>query len=289
MKLALLFLMVAFGAGVSAQAPDSLAHQIAVYDRSGAPTTLDAIVEAAGDADVVFLGELHDDSLGHVVQLHLLRAMHEQAGRQRPLVLGMEMFETDVQTVLDEYAAGLIRERDMLAASRPWSNYDRDYRPLVEYAVASGIPVVGTNAPKRYVNLVSRAGSVDALEPLAPEARATMPEPVAPPSEPLAEAFRAQMAEMGSHGSMPGMPSVDGMLAAQNLRDATMAWALANAMSPMAGASGDPRQRQLPQRGRAGRPGATGPHRARGPRADRHGTDGRSMSRSRPAPAATTS
>lgn len=229
MKAALLALMLASGA--SAQPSDSLASQIAVYARDGHAVTLADIVNAAAEADVVFLGEIHDDSLGHVVQAHLLRAMQERYGAERPLVLGMEMFETDVQGVIDEYEAGLIRERDFLSASRPWGNYDPDYRRLVEYAIQNAIPVVGTNAPKRYVSRVSREGNLDAGLTGIPDAgRATMPDAVAPPSGPLAEKFRGLMGDMGGHGAMPGMPTVDGMLAAQNLRDATMAWALHNAM-----------------------------------------------------------
>ncbi|MEL6614114.1 MAG: ChaN family lipoprotein [Bacteroidota bacterium] len=229
MKAAFLALMLASGA--AAQTPDSLAGQIVVFSQDGHQVTLGDIVNAAAQADVVFLGEIHDDSLGHVVQSHLLRALHERYGRQRPLLLGLEMFETDVQGVLDEYEAGLIRERDFLAASRPWGNYDPDYRRQVEFAIENAIPVVGTNAPKRYVSRVSREGSLDAGLTGIPDAgRATMPAEIVPPSEPLAEKFRGLMGDMGGHGSMPGMPTVDGMLAAQNLRDATMAWALHRAM-----------------------------------------------------------
>ena len=227
--LLLMFAFCAMASGAVAQTPDSL-DRVAVFSRDGHSATLADIVAAAAEADVVFLGELHDDSLGHVVQAHLLRAMHEAYARQRPLLLGMEMFETDVQGVLDEYASGVVRERDMLSAARPWPNYDPDYRRLVEFSVANGIPVIGTNAPKRYVSAVSREGNLDVLGALAPASRATMPAEIVPPSEPLAEAFRALMGDMGSHGAMPGMPSVDGMLAAQNLRDATMAWALVGAM-----------------------------------------------------------
>ena len=232
MKAALLALALASGvmAAPAAAQPDSLADRVTVYSRDGHTVLLTDVVNAAAEADVVFLGELHDDATAHAVQAYLLQALHERVGRQRPLVLGLEMFETDVQGVLDEYAAGVIRERDFLAASRPWGNYAVDYRPLVEFAIANSIPVVATNAPHRYVSRVSREGGVDALEPLTPEARATMPPEIAPASGPLAAKFRGLMGEMGSHGGAPGMPSLDGMLAAQNLRDATMAWALHGAM-----------------------------------------------------------
>lgn len=204
-------------------APDPLAGRYRVYDASGRPSSLAAVVEAAADADVLFLGEIHNDAVAHALQAQFV----EQLAGEREVRLGLEMVETDVQTVLDEYLAGLIRERDWLAAGRPWANYS-DYRPLVETARRQGAPVVGTNAPGRYVSLISRRGPA-ALDSLSEAARAWLPPlPVAPPSSALADKFTALMGGM-AHGSGP---SIDGMLAAQNLRDATMAWRIAGALRP---------------------------------------------------------
>merc|ERR1712023_355313 len=86
---------------------------------------------------------------------------------RKQVALSLEMFERDVQCVLDEYLLGLIRERDFLKDSRPWSNY-KDYRPLVEYAKEEGIDVIAANAPRRYVSLVGRFGS-DSLRYLPTE------------------------------------------------------------------------------------------------------------------------
>ncbi|MFN3596183.1 MAG: ChaN family lipoprotein [Rubricoccaceae bacterium] len=220
----------------------ALAPQIAaqpVYHADGRPAPWNAIAEAAADADVLVLGEIHDDSLGHALKARLLAELLMRHGPARPLALALEMFETDVQLVLDEYLGDTVRERDFLAASRPWGNYARDYRPLVEQAREAGLPVLAANAPARYVNLTSRAGP-DALEALSPEARALLPPlPVAPASEALAEAFRAVMAGLGAaHGAHGphGGPSLDGMLAAQNLRDASMAYVVAQHLAQTPGA-----------------------------------------------------
>jgi len=209
--------------------PDSLDGRYAVYTGAGAASSLDAVLAAAGDADVVFLGEEHDDATTHALQHYLLGAIHARYGGARPVALGMEMFERDAQLVLDEYLAGLIRERDFLAASRPWGNYATDYRPLVEYAREHGLAVLATNAPGRYVSLTSREGAAG-LARLDAAARAFLPAfPVTPPSDALAAKFREQMGEMAGHTSPHGAaaPTLDGMLAAQNLRDAAMGEAVA--------------------------------------------------------------
>src|SRR3954467_8455063 len=72
----------------------------------------------------------------------------------------MEMFERDVQIVLDEYLSDLITEQHFLASSRPWGNYKTDYRPLVELAKEKHLDVIAANAPRRYVNMVSRADEI---------------------------------------------------------------------------------------------------------------------------------
>jgi hypothetical protein len=43
--------------------------------------------------------------------------------QQRPLVLSLEMFERDVQPVLDEYVAGSATLADLMRDARPWPNY----------------------------------------------------------------------------------------------------------------------------------------------------------------------
>lgn len=201
---------------------------VAVMDGTGVPMTSAALVAAMAETDVIYLGEIHDDSLGHVAELRLFGAALRVAREQgRSVVLALEMFEADVQTVLDEYRAGTIEERDFLAASRPWGNYARDYRPLVEAARAHGVHVVASNAPARYVRLVSREG-LTALDGLSAAARALLPPlPIAPPSAAMAAAFTDLMSEMAGHG---GGPSVEGMLVGQNLRDATMGYRVARAL-----------------------------------------------------------
>ena len=230
----------------SAQSADTLGFR--VYTAAGDTAALSDVVAAMQDADVVFLGELHNDSTAHVLQHRLLEAADTLG---RPVALGLEMFERDVQPVLDEYRARLVRERDFLAAARPWGNYATDYRPLVEYAVAHDLPVLATNAPGRYVNRVSRLGP-DSLDVLSDDAKATLPPlPVAPASDTRAAKFTAMMEGMMGHGHSASdttaadssaapvhgsAPSMENILAAQNLRDAAMAHAVAKHLDAVPGA-----------------------------------------------------
>lgn len=232
----LLFLALAaqLGAGARAQAP--AAHYRA-YDPKGNAVTLQTIVAALERADVLFVGERHDDAVAHVLEAELLRLAAERygaarAGRRR-VALSLEMFERDVQTVVDEYLAGLITERHFLLSSRPWNNYQTDYRPLVEYARAHHLPVIAANAPARYVSRVSSRGP-DSLRALSAAAVKSWlpPLPLPPPSEEYAAKFNRFLrgdAE-AARATTAHAPSPHGgahLLEAQTLRDASMAHAVA--------------------------------------------------------------
>lgn len=194
-----------------------------LFDAEGNPVGVDAVVAAARRVDVLFMGELHGNPGAHDFQLHLLEALVRDAQDvARPLILSMEMFERDVQLVVDEYLEGIITEDQFLAAARPWENYRRDYRPLVELAREQDLPVLAANAPRRYVNRVARLGP-EALDDLLPEALAWLPPlPYPGPSEAYRAEWNRRM-EALAHGHAPAHGD-DSALMAQALWDASMAW-----------------------------------------------------------------
>jgi uncharacterized iron-regulated protein len=204
-------------AGIHAQEP-----RYAVFDSDGRPMGLNQVIDAMEGVEVVFLGEFHDDAVAHAIQFEILRAVHQRFGSRRKVALSLEMFERDVQSVLDEYLSGLITENHLLSSARPWNNYKTDYRPLVEYAKENGFPVIAANAPRRYVNMVSRSGR-ESLNRLSKSARKTLaPLPFAEASPAYAAKFNALMGP-NSPERMAGLTNI---LDSQSLWDATMAYAI---------------------------------------------------------------
>lgn len=195
----------------------------AIYSHSTA-RTMEEMIEALHQADVIFLGEQHDHKLGHALQLDILRAMH---ARDPNLALSMEMFERDVQLTLDEYLAGYLTESAFLAAARPWPNYKTDYRPLVEFCKENRLPVIAANAPRRYVNIVSRKGQAALRELPRPSKTylARLPYSMELPDAYDRELTRifAQQHDSSSASGQATMPSTAHMKEAQALWDATMA------------------------------------------------------------------
>lgn len=195
--------------GASAQHPQVAPSPVVegvdfrVYDARGRTRSFADVLAALDRADAVLVGETHDDVVGHGVEAQLLVRAAERMGAVgegtavgRPVVLSLEMFERDVQYIVDEYLAGLITEDQFKRSSRPWDRYDTDYRPMVEFARAHGLPVVAANAPRRYVNRVSRLGA-GALAPLSAEAKAFLPPlPFPGPSAAYTAKWNALMDEM---------------------------------------------------------------------------------------------
>jgi uncharacterized iron-regulated protein len=179
-----------------------------VYGRWGAASSVSEIVATAIGSEVLLVGEEHDDMPGHALEAFLfeaaamaLEATEATAGAAeaadaptRRVVLSLEMFERDVQYVVDEYLEDLISESHFLSSARPWDDYDIRYRPLVEAAKRLGAPVIAANAPRRYVNRVTREGPAS-LESLSDLARGFLPPlPYPGPSDPYREQWNALMA-----------------------------------------------------------------------------------------------
>ena len=83
-------------------------HRVA---RGKSFTDFEAMLQELSEADVVYLGEQHNDRGTHVLQLAVLEGL---ARRDVPVVLSLEMFERDAQAALDAYLAGTMPESAFL-------------------------------------------------------------------------------------------------------------------------------------------------------------------------------
>ena len=208
----LLFLTPLFGLS-----QDTLSKHYKIYSTTKQKiVSLDNIVSDMAIADVLFFGEEHNDSTGHVLEYLLFKKLSEKYPLK--IALSMEMFETDCQTVLNEYLNGFIREKNFRTDARAWPNY-KDYQPMIELAKTSHISVIAANAPSRYTNMANRLG-LESLKRLSIISKTYLP-PL--PIDTATGAYYDKFLQiMGGH-AMAGMQ----MYQAQNLWDATMGWSIA--------------------------------------------------------------
>nr|MBK9653729.1 ChaN family lipoprotein [Bacteroidota bacterium] len=129
--------------------------------KSGKEVTLNDIAEDMKNYDVLFFGEEHNDSVAHYLENKIFEMLYQKFTNN--ITLSMEMFDRDVQTVMDEYLKGYIREKNFTKDARAWSNY-KDYRPMVEFAKNNKLDIICANAPGRYTNLAGRKGQIILME-----------------------------------------------------------------------------------------------------------------------------
>jgi len=228
---------VSAGDSLTPRLPGSLAPSYTphrVYDtRHKKFIEFETLASRLAAADIVFVGEQHNDPATHRMELAILEGV---ARRRDSVVLALEMWERDVQPLLDRYLAGSATEADLLKDGRPWKNYVADYRPLVELARLKSWPVVASNSPRPLASLVSRGG-LTALDTLAPVVRAQVADAVSCPEDDYFEKFKAVMGDMSTH--LPEGVSADSANArlmriyyAQCIKDETMAESVARAWAP---------------------------------------------------------
>ncbi|MDZ4823394.1 MAG: ChaN family lipoprotein [Flavobacteriales bacterium] len=194
--------------------------------------TIEHIITASQYADVVFFGEEHNDSVAHFLELKITEEMFAQHGEN--FAIGMEMFDRDVQPVMNEYLKGFIREKHFNKDARIWSNY-HDYKPIVEFAKANSIDVVCSNSASRYTNLAGRKGQ-EALMTLPKDSKPHFaPLPYDTASGPYYDKLMALMdhspSSPSSIDSTVAIPVANPMMGfnlimGQSLWDATMAYSI---------------------------------------------------------------
>jgi uncharacterized iron-regulated protein len=206
--------------------------------------TISQLIKELTSSDIIFIGEIHSHSASHYLQTQVLTMLYQNKPQ---LILSMEQFERDKQSVLDEYLDSKIGEQTLIAQSHAWPNYVSDYRPLIEFAKAHQIPVIAANAPEALVRCIAQKGPevADALP--APQ-RAYLASDLTQSSAAYQAKFRQFMTSAGawhghgqsvqkrtprgSHAHGHGEPNgkLSNSCDAQLARDNTMAESIAKAI-----------------------------------------------------------
>lgn len=209
----------------------------------------EAMLAELARADVVFVGEQHDDPATHRLESALLEGL---VRRRANITVALEMFERDVQKALDDYLTQRISEQELLKTARPWPRYATDYRPLVEFARAHGGRVLASNVPRRLAAQVSKQG-LDVINTASEIDRKFMAAQYQCPMDDYFQRFKEVMksAHPGAHGKPldqgAGKKAEDEQRAlierfyyAQCLKDETMAESIANEIATVKSAPAEP-------------------------------------------------
>lgn len=191
--------------------------------------SINELIESVKNFDVLFFGEEHNDSVAHYLEATIFKSLHQAYPKS---ALSLEMFDRDVQDVMNEYLKGFIKEKHFLKDAKVWHNY-KDYKPMVEYAKNNSLDVICANAASRYSNLAGRKGQ-KALSELSLSSKKNF----APlPYDTASGAYYNKLLGLTSHAPTTHKDSVQkkaspmmmggfNLVMAQSLWDATMAYSI---------------------------------------------------------------
>lgn len=222
MRSTLILALALLSQTVFAQADSTPLRAFAFYTSTGKEITFEEAIEKLTPSDVILFGEDHNSTIVHWLELRTAKALF---AADKKLVMGGEFFEKDDQNKIDEYLSGWIPEEQFEKAARFWSNYETDYKPILEFAHDSLIPFIATNVPRRYAAIVAKSG-LDTLKFLPLEAKEYLPNlPISFTTK--TPGYTEMLSMMGGHGDDK---SVEKIVKAQALKDATMAQSIAENM-----------------------------------------------------------
>jgi uncharacterized iron-regulated protein len=188
---------------------------------SGAPVRLN-ISETAevsrmmadlGQARVVFVGEFHDQRDHHLLQLDVIKELHRQG---KSLAIGLEMFDLEKQSSLDEWIKGSMPLQEFVNRyQKGWSINWAEYDSIMLFARNNRIPMVALDAPPDIVRLVTHGGP----GMLGYDEMRRLPDGV---TTAMLPSYRKFMASAFRSHDIPGS-KFDNFCAAQGLRNSTMA------------------------------------------------------------------
>ena len=118
--------------------------------------SLDEMLRDIRGADLLFLGEDHDDELHHRAQLQIISALHESG---RPIALGLEMFRAEAQPRLDLWTAGKLDMNSFIKTYEAnWSVPWHLYQDILLYVREHNLPLIGLNIPDAVAARIARDG-----------------------------------------------------------------------------------------------------------------------------------
>jgi uncharacterized iron-regulated protein len=183
-------------------------------------TTQTEILQQLEQADVIYLGETHNEMADHQAQLKIIQALYQKNPK---IAIGFEMFQRPYQTILDQYIAGNITEEQLIEQSeynQRWGFPWKYYADILRFTQQHQLPILALNTPTEITRKVAREG----LESLAEEEKQYIP-PVTEIKTDNAS-YRQMLQEIYKqhhHDGLGNSQAFDNFFLAQVLWDETMA------------------------------------------------------------------
>ncbi|MEL6947038.1 MAG: ChaN family lipoprotein [Pseudomonadota bacterium] len=187
-----------------------------VFQGSGQPVAWEKVTKSIQSADLVVVGETHDNTDHHAVQALVAQVLRDRAKLHTVV---WEMVSLRLQPALDQFAKGTIDSEDLEAAleweKRGWGAFDTRL-PLFKLAKEDGAFLLSGNANRDTVRAIGRNGRAALPDRLAKSAGFAFPF-----DDQQQKTLLADMAT--SHCNMLPEKLLPNLALVQRLRDGLMA------------------------------------------------------------------
>ncbi len=131
---------------------------------AGKIVNLSDLVQAAGSADLIVIGESHDNYDCHVFQKDLIEALYQKYPR---IIVGFEFFKREDDEALELWRNGQISESELIRKTGWYQKTSYNYgytRLIMDVLKKYRIKTIGLNVSRDILRKVSRKG-FDSLSP----------------------------------------------------------------------------------------------------------------------------
>ena len=120
------------------------------------PIRWDEMILDVKDKKIILIGEYQEDLKHHEYQLRVIKALHEQG---IPVVIGLEIFRANDQTVLDGWVSGkLTLDQFLPSYSANWYKPWPVYKDIFLFSREKKIPLIGLNVSAEIPAKVEKQG-----------------------------------------------------------------------------------------------------------------------------------
>lgn len=115
---------------------------------------MNELVQEIKDKQIIYIGEFHNRYSHHLLQLELISELHRQ---NKKLAIGMEMFQSRFQDIIDKYLDSRITEEQFIEQTeykKRWGYDYSHYKPLMDFLKKQKIPVIALNMDTEIIKQV---------------------------------------------------------------------------------------------------------------------------------------
>ena len=129
-----------------------------VAKKTGRTLTLKQLVQEIKNNQVIYIGENHDNSTHHQIQLDIIKSIYNYNTK---IAIGMEMLQSKFQDAVNKFIFGNMSEKEFLKKTeynKRWGYNFGLYKPILDFAKNNNIPVIALNIESEVIKNISKKG-----------------------------------------------------------------------------------------------------------------------------------